>query len=238
MMITFLLCAVSPLIALLPNSAPRRPGPISLVKLAGGDTLVYKADWGKGARATSYVYSVRSSKAGWTLPTQVISPDTTETFKLINPTWDSTTFRLVVWSKNGTVRSVDSAYVSWSVIRRPSAPGPIIVDSSSTVIGIDIKPDSVKIVFLATQQFCAFPKYLDGKYKVLDAQLNITYCKAWYDKYPTTQRGIGYPVAMAQAGYNHFEFQLIYDTTANKEYVKPRMLYRLASGPPVMVANR
>src|SRR5215203_2873773 len=81
-----------------PESQPKPTAPVVKLLRLSGDTLVYKADWGKARGATGYLLSLRSSTTGWTgVPSARVSPDTTEILKPYKLGWDSVSFRLVVW---------------------------------------------------------------------------------------------------------------------------------------------
>ncbi len=172
------------------DSLPSAPGPIIVGKkgvVIAGDTLVYTISWGPGARATSYdvTRSVTATNGTWSivadsqsggakftaaigtlpLPHTFSYTRTTLSHKMwvAATPWDSATFTVSIVSRNSVgVSSAVSA--SWTVKRKPGPPGPITIDSSLTIIGIRILPDSVKLLAGASIQFCGIVRFANGAY--------------------------------------------------------------------------
>lgn len=135
---------------------PPRPALELTARAAAGDTLSYKFSWGAAAGATGYrvkVYPINPVTGGnipttWTQSPGVIGQGVqTATpslnLKLINTSWDSVTFRIVVHSYRPSsaapnaplTYSADSSMAQWKVVRL-GAPGPIVIDSSLVVVGM------------------------------------------------------------------------------------------------------
>lgn len=138
------------------------------VKLAAapGDSLRYTLNWGSARGATGYRVSVRAvawDTAGWQgLPSSVITPGTTYTFTAIKTTWDSVQFRADVYSRQNNREFPTGSTVTWSV-RRLGPPGPITVDSSLIITGLNLVPDNVNLVAgRDTATFCALLQFRDG----------------------------------------------------------------------------
>jgi len=178
------------------DAKPAPPASLRVVNLepvtvAPGDTLRYTLRWGKGARATGYRVTVSSNPTGWgNMPNNLALSDTTVSFGALAPSlpavWDSVTFTATIVSTQGSKLSTPSS-VSWKAVRAPGPPGPIIVDSSLTVIGLDVKPDTVKTLLAGqSQQFCTFIKFYGGA-MALRAQ-DSPQCDPEYAKLPATAR--------------------------------------------------
>jgi len=213
---------------------------------APGDTLKYTARWPKWKGATSYQYSVRASTLNWTVPTNVVTIDTTAAFNLINTTaWDTVTFRFVVKGINTGGVSKDSATVTWRVVRPMTPGGPPVIDSSKVVWAILIKPDSVQLATgtLACQalgsamidtlgnvnaacmtgsmpqiaQFCAFFQMLDKKYYMGPTdETNRYLCRRQYDKLPEAGRLPGYPDAVIASNKLLPVYKVVIDDSREK----------------------
>lgn len=136
-----------------PLGPPTGPGLAEVARSAGGDTLLYRFAWGAARGATGYQFRVYpipfpaippSTTVGpiqgtWkTIPAaQPVALDSTRLeVRLINPAWDSVRFRAVVRSTRGATVSKDSTVVEWTVVRL-GPPGPIIVDSTWLILGVE-----------------------------------------------------------------------------------------------------
>lgn len=180
------------------DAKPAPPASLRVVNLepvvvAPGDTLRYTLRWGRGARATGYRVTVTTQPTGWAnMPNNLNTSDTTVTFFALAPSlpavWDSVTFTATIVSTQGTKVSQPSS-VSWKAVRAPGPPGPIIVDSSLTVIGLDVKPDSVRVLAGQAQQFCAFIKFRGGA--IAQRLVDRPQCDAEYSRVmgPTVSAG-------------------------------------------------
>jgi hypothetical protein len=129
------------------------------------------------------------------LPVAVIVPGTALTFKAINTGQPDVVFTAVVCSrKSGTTYTNKCSSTSWTVSRQPGPPGPPVVDSSATVVGVidgvDLLPDNIAVATGGTQQLCAIVAFTDGsQYPAgdLTQQENAFCVLAMMTKYPTAQ---------------------------------------------------
>jgi hypothetical protein len=133
---------------------------------APGDSLRYTLNWGAARGATSYRVSVRAvawDSAGWQgLPNSVIVTGTSFNFTAVKTTWDSVQFRAEVYSRQNAREFPTGSTVTWSV-RRLGPPGPITVDSSLIITGLNLVPDNVNLVAgRDTATFCALLQFRDG----------------------------------------------------------------------------
>jgi hypothetical protein len=159
-------------------------------QVAVPDTLPYRLRWGRGARATAYRLTVTANVAGWTgLPSNREVADTNFAFTAISPAvdWNETVFTASVASQQGTKLSA-ARTVSWKVTKGPGVPGPIIVDSSLIVIGLELKPDSVRILVRDTAVFCAFVEFHSGQ--IANRSIAHPQCTTEYNKLPLFVRNV------------------------------------------------
>lgn len=168
-------------IAAIPFSNPLRvEGPVG--SIAPLDTLRYTLRWGRATNATGYQVTVtavatntQSGPVGLTLglPTRVTVLDTVYSFMAINLAYDSLAFTASVTSMRGTRTNPTPSVATWSVVKRPGVPGPIIVDSTAIPpitfndLDLHLQPrnfawatrDTLERV---TVHACAFMKFSDG----------------------------------------------------------------------------
>lgn len=202
------------------TGVPDAPGPVVSGKkgnVTAGDTLPYTVSWGPAKGATTYVvqyvvgttngtwFVVADSNASgkWTTGNGVTGFPATSTITTTSLKswfssipWDSATFTAIVAGKNsaGTGPSVQT---SWTVKRKPGAPGPIVVDSSLIVIGLLVKPDTSNLQLGTSRVICGFYRYGNGAVAEMTAFKSS--CDSIYVKYvPVGMRNLKSAAQQAQ----------------------------------------
>lgn len=167
--------------------------------MAPGDTLSYTLNWTPGARAQGYLVTTTVTQGtGWTgLLTNVATAATNMAFKPIHLTaWDSVSFSACVVSTAPGKTNSSPTCVNWKLIRGPTPPGGVTVDSS-LVIAMSLNPGNVGLHFAANQQFCTFWTMGDGYTRLTLGQEMLPECQTMYDALPASERLPGYPAATA-----------------------------------------
>ena len=196
---------VALLVACTPSEGPEAPGLVvaerATAVLAGlaapGDTLRYTLSWTAGARATGYLVTTTVTQGtGWSgLLTSAPTSGLSTAFTPVNATaWDSVSFSACVVSTN-LGKTSSPRCTSWTLVRSPGQPGPVVVDSSLVIAAVILKPDDATVGLLASQQFCPFARSLDGEIRFFSGYETILECQGHYDAMP--DRLPGYPVQMA-----------------------------------------
>lgn len=151
---------------------------------APGDSLKIGVNWGGAARATGYRITVvaTGTNGSWTgLPSVQSNVTTSLQFTAVNVAWDSVTF-------TATVESVDavgptgktSLSAPLKLKRRAGAPGPVTFDTTLTIIGARILPDSVTVRPNEVVQFCALVQFLNGMYALRAVDQGQPECATMY----------------------------------------------------------
>jgi hypothetical protein len=186
------------------NAMPNRPKGEIIVAgpsvIAPGDSLNYRLSWGAGSRAVAYGVRVTASPpANWAgLPDGAVVPGTTASFTAISATWDSVRFEAKVWSLDSRGRvSKDTARVAWSVVRGPGGPGPIQVDSSLIVIGLNLLPDTAYLVFDEQRQFCVLVEFHGGNVALPAEYDMVPECVSAIATLPASRRALAKQQAVA-----------------------------------------
>lgn len=154
------------------TSAAAAPSFRLLGSNAPGDSLRIGVLWGAPTgrvAATGYRVTVVASATNgtWTgLPAvlPVPAPGTSVQFIAVNAAWDSVTFTATVESVDANGPSGKTSTSSpWRLKRRVGPPGPVTFDSSLTITGTLLYPESVRVFLGETKVLCAFGVFWDGK---------------------------------------------------------------------------
>jgi len=188
---------------------PEAPGTVAPVRdvvsyasfsMAPGDTLRYTINWTPGARATGYLVTAAVTQgAGWS--GMLTDVPTTGTSMGFTPTqvaaWDSVSFRACVTSTKSGKANSSATCVDWTLIRGPTPPGSVDVDSSLVIAAIMIRPKTATLATNASAQFCPYAMALDGRVRFISGYEGVPACQQHYDTMANTLPG--YPVAMASS---------------------------------------
>lgn len=166
----------APLLEQRPPGAPHEGRHLRWSVVAVGDTIVVKLTFPAGARATGARWSVQAALTNGTwsgLPVKAVTTSATSATLTVSAVpWDSVSFTGFLWGTQGALVSKDSTLIPVLKLKRPpGAPGLPAWDTSATVIGLLVKPDTVSLAAVATRQLCAFVAFKDGKVarRTLDA---------------------------------------------------------------------
>lgn len=152
---------------------------LSTTTLAPGDTVGWTITWSAPAVTplpVGYSYgfstSVAATNGSWSViygSTLVGAPpaagaSTTPgpvALKLAAAAWDSVAPTFCVWGIAGA-RTSSQQCVTWKVYRKLPAPGLPKVDSTGTVTGMLVGPNTATLALASTRDFCAFQVFASG----------------------------------------------------------------------------
>lgn len=161
--------------------------------VAVGDTIIVRLAYTAGQRATGALWTVRVTATNGTwagLPSRTPATATLATMIVSAIPWDSASFTPCLWGTRGAVVSKDSTCgPTLRLVRPPGPPTLPTWDTSATVIGLWVKPDTLLFTSLVPRQTCVFVQFQDGK--VGQRTGDRTTCDSIYTRfYSVAQRAV------------------------------------------------
>lgn len=134
---------------------------------APGDTIRVGVAWGAANRATSYKITVNASKtnglwSGFPLNLTVTAPSVSTIFTAIAIPWDSVTFTATVESVDNLGPTGKTVQGVLALRKRAGAPGPITWDTTVTVTGVLVQPNTATLVLNSSRTLCGFKVFATG----------------------------------------------------------------------------
>lgn len=170
---------------LLASPSPQKPPPKPVLRTAldasNSDSLTIRLTWAvvsdKFGTADHYIVAGSSTMG---LARTDTTTATADSFAVMKPLpGDSVAFTFAVRAVRRGITG-PSATASFSY-KTPPAP----IDSSTVVVAVYVKPDTVSMAIGATQQMCAFYKTLDGLVHPDTVTASLSYCTQFDSQFPT-----------------------------------------------------
>lgn len=151
------------------GGTPRAEDPhdlaLALVSALPGDTVRVGVAWGAASRATGYRVSVAATQTNGTwsgLPANLAVTTLSTVFAGIAIPWDSVTFTATVESVDNLGPTGKTVSGTIKLRKRAGAPGPITWDTTVTVVGVLVQPNTATMTLGSSRTLCGFKTFASG----------------------------------------------------------------------------